>query len=126
MILTTSLHVPCTDDLAEQEGEIDAQKEEAAPQTPGAEDGGWGAVEADDAAAVKASAPAVAAEPEEPEEVTKSYDEYLAEKAAAALEFGKKEVRQVTGESLEGTAFRREALDDFFSGKVSLALVSFV
>ncbi len=51
----------------------------------------------------------------------KSYDEFLAERAQAALVMGlgKKEGRQVNAESLEGKAFRREAADDvFFAGKV--------
>lgn len=90
---------------AEQEGEKDAQVEGEAPQTP--------APEAEEAA------PAAAAEPEEPEEITKSYDEYLAERAASQLAgLGKKEGRQVNSETLEGTQFRREAINDFFHGKV--------
>jgi plasminogen activator inhibitor 1 RNA-binding protein len=91
---------------AEQEGEKDAQVEGDAPQTP--------AVEAEE------EATAAAAEPEEPEEITKSYDEYLAERAASQLAgLGKKEGRQVNSETLEGTQFRREAINDFFTGKVS-------
>jgi len=92
---------------AEVEGEKDAQKEEAAPGTPAAE----GAAEGDDAAATTAAAAA----PEEEEDNTKSYDQYLAEKAAAAADFGKKEGRKVTGETLEGKAFRREEVNDFFN-----------
>lgn len=102
--------------LAEVQGEKDAEVEENAPETPAPEgdDGGWGAAEATEA-------PAAAPEAEEePEEVTKSYDQYLAERAAAAFEFGKKEARQVGQSTLEGTAFVREAVDDFFSGKVRI------
>lgn len=117
---------------AEVEGEKDAADEETAPQTPAAEgDGGWGASDEPAAAATGGwgtDEPTAAATgfgddaeetPEEPEEVQKSYEEYLAEKAAAALEFGKKEVRQVSEAALEGTAFVREGIVDFFSGKVS-------
>ncbi|WWD17663.1 hypothetical protein CI109_102104 [Kwoniella shandongensis] len=92
----------------EVEGEKDAQVEEAAPGTP--------AVEGEEAPAAEEAAAPV--EPEEPEEVTKSYEEYLAEKAQAALDLaalGKKQVREVSTE-VEGKAFVREALDEFFSG----------
>ncbi|WVQ77045.1 hypothetical protein IAR50_006724 [Cryptococcus sp. DSM 104548] len=88
-------------------GEKDAQAEETAPQTP-AED--------------TAAAPEPEAE-EEPEEVTKSYEEYLAEKAeesARLANLGKKQGREVSGD-VEGKAFVREALDDFFSGKTKTA-----
>lgn len=94
---------------AEVEGEKDAVAEENAPQTPAAEG----------EEPVAAEAAADVAE-EEPEEVQKSLDQYLAERAAAALAVGKKEARQVSAETLEGQAFRREAIDEFFSGKVSL------
>ncbi|KAK4686041.1 hypothetical protein P7C73_g4092, partial [Tremellales sp. Uapishka_1] len=90
---------------AEVEGENDAQAEETAPGTP---------------AETKAAEPTPEApvEPEEPEEVTKSYDEYLAELAAKNLgALGKKEGRKVEGETLEGKAFRREAVADFYNGK---------
>ena len=64
---------------------------------------------------------------EEEEEVTKSYDEYLAERAAAQdATIGKKEGRQVNNETVEGTQFSREAIADFFSGgKVCHPLLSF-
>ena len=86
------------------QGEKDAQAEETAPGTPAAED-----------APVEAAAEET---PEEPEEVQKSYDDFLAEKAAAAIAFGKKEGRQVNAETVEGKAFVREGIDDFFAGKV--------
>lgn len=98
---------------AEQQGEKDAQDEGKAPQTPAADAdaAGWGVAENE-------ATVAPAAEPEEPEEVTKSYDEYLAERAAAQLAgIGKKEGRQVNSETLEGTQFVRDAVNDFFSGK---------
>lgn len=97
---------------AEQQGEKDAQDEENTPQTPAeGADGGWGAAEGE--TAVAAAAPVE----EEEEEVTKSYDEYLAERAATQNStFGKKEGRQVNNETVEGVQFRREAIDDFFSG----------
>jgi len=103
---------------AEQQGEKDAQDEENAPQTPAAEkaDGGWGAAEGE--ATVAPAAPVE----EEEEEITKSYDEYLAERAATQNStFGKKEGRQVNNETVEGTQFRREGIDDFFSGKEKAA-----
>lgn len=96
--------VTIADDLAEVQGESDAQAEETAPGTP-----------AEGAAPVEA---AEAAAPEEPEEVQKSYDQFLAEKAEQAFAFGKKEGRQVNEDTLEGKAFVREGIDDFFSGKV--------
>ena len=105
--------------VAEVEGETDAVAEENTPQTPAVEgeDGGWGAPTVS-ATEATATAPEAAA-PEEPEEVQKSYDEFLAERAQQALGgFGKKEGRQVTSETPEGKAFRREALDDFYAGKV--------
>ena len=119
----------CTDSyrfVAEEEGEKDAQVEENAPQTPAADDGGWGADETPAAAADAGEKPSggFAAEeetPEEPEEIQKSYDEFLAEKAKEALSFGKKEGRQVNSEDLEGKAFVREGIDDFFSGKVEFS-----
>lgn len=103
-----------TDVVAEQQGEKDAQDEDNTPQTPAAEgaDGGWGAAEGE--ATVTPAAPV-----EEEEEVTKSYDEYLAERAASQISgLGKKEGRQVNSETVEGTQFRREAINDFFHGKV--------
>ena len=51
----------------------------------------------------------------------KSYDDFLAEKAAQAFAFGKKEGRQVNADTVEGKAFVREGIDDFFSGKVRRA-----
>jgi len=93
---------------AEVEGEKDAQAEETAPGTPA------------EAPAAEAAAE-VEATPEEPEEVQKSYDDFLAEKAASAFAFGKKEGRQVNSETLEGKAFVREGINDFFTGKVSHA-----
>ncbi|ORY29352.1 hypothetical protein BCR39DRAFT_532456 [Naematelia encephala] len=103
---------------AELEGEKDAEVEEA--QTPAGEDGGWAAP---DAAPAAEATPDAAAEPEEPEEVQKSYDEFLAERTAAALSagLGKKEVRTVNSETLEGKAFVRETIDEFFSGKEKAA-----
>ncbi|ORX37374.1 hypothetical protein BD324DRAFT_608653 [Kockovaella imperatae] len=100
---------------AEEEGEKDAQAEETAPQTPAAEDGGWGAGADGEA---RTGADAEEETPAEPEEVQKSYDQFLAERAEQALSsgFGKKESRQVTGDNLEGKAFVREGIDDFFSG----------
>lgn len=92
---------------AEVQGEKDAQAEETAPGTPAAED-----------APVEAAAEET---PEEPEEVQKSYDDFLAEKAAAAFAFGKKEGRQVNAETVEGKAFVREGIDDFFAGKEKTA-----
>lgn len=85
---------------AEVEGLKDAVAEENA-ETPAAE----------------AEGETAAAEPEEPEEVQKSLDEYLAERASNALALGKKEARQVNSDSVEGKAFVREAIDEFFSGK---------
>lgn len=107
---------------AEVEGEKDAVAEENTPQTPApeGEDGGWGAPEAS-ADAPAATAAAEEAEPEEPEEIQKSYDEFLAEKAAQQLQFGKKEGRSVNAETLEGKAFVRETIDEFFSGKEKTA-----
>jgi hypothetical protein len=76
------------------------------PQTP-----------AEGAAEGETTAAAAAPVEEEEEEVTKSYDEYLAERAATQNStFGKKEGRQVNNETVEGVQFRREAIDDFFSG----------
>lgn len=103
---------------AEQQGEKDAQDEDNTPQTPAAEgaDGGWGAAEGE--ATVTPAAPVE----EEEEEVTKSYDEYLAERAASQISgLGKKEGRQVNSETVEGTQFRREAINDFFHGKEKAA-----
>ena len=88
-------------------------------------DGGWGApttsapggAEGDTAFATTAEPEA----PAEPEEIQKSYDEFLAERARAALSagLGKKEGRLVNAETLEGKAFRREAANDvYFAGKV--------
>ncbi|WWC66180.1 uncharacterized protein I206_100081 [Kwoniella pini CBS 10737] len=88
----------------EVEGEKDAQTEEAQPETPAPE------------AAEEVATPA---EPEEPEEVTKSYDDFLAERAQQALSIPgleKKEARTVSGD-LEGTAFVRSGVEEFFSGK---------
>jgi len=102
---------------AEVEGQQDAVKEENAPQTPVGEeaDGGWGA--ANDAPATAAAETTEAAEPVEPEEIQKSLDEYLAERAAQAVSFGKKESRQVSAETVEGREFRRAAMDDFYAPK---------
>lgn len=96
---------------AEVEGEKDAQGEETAPATPAAEG----------ADAIAAEGEKVDETPEEPEEVQKSYDQFLAEKAEQAFAFGKKEARQVTGETLEGKAFVREGVDEFFAGKEKTA-----
>ena len=145
-MLPTCFWTSANDGSAEVQGENDAVAEEKAPQTPRVEDddGGWGAPAAGEKAQTSGAgnddggwgAPEVstfaetngaafpAAEPEtaaEPEEVQKSYDEFLAERAQAALSsgLGKKEGRQVNAETLEGKAFRREAAEDtLFSGKV--------
>jgi len=131
--------------LAELEGEVDAVAEENTPQTPGGAaaaddgdggwgveetpaktaeardaDGGWGAADTSANADVAPTADEPKA-PAEPEEIQKSYDEFVAERAQAALSsgLGKKEARQVNSESLEGKAFRREATEDvYFAGKV--------
>lgn len=91
---------------AEVEGAVDANKEAAEPQTPTGE-----------------TAPAVeetAAEkkPEEEEDNTKSYEEYLAErKAAQKAELGKLEGRTVEGTSdFVGSVFQRKEEEEFFSG----------
>lgn len=101
--------------LDEVEGEKDAKVEENAPQTPA------------EAVAAETEAPAAEAEAEqEPEEVTKSYEEYLAERAqqnAAIAALGKKQAREVASE-VEGKAFVREAIDDFFSGKVRFFFIT--
>lgn len=97
---------------AEVEGERDAVVEENTPETPAPE-----GVEADDVAAA-------VTEPAEPEEIQKGLDEYLAERASAAFEFGKKEGRRVNAETLEGSEFRRQGIDDFFTGKVSFHRIS--
>lgn len=56
----------------------------------------------------------------EPEEIQKSLDQYLAERAQASLGgIGKKEARTVESDKLEGQAFVREGIDEFFHGKVS-------
>ncbi|WRT64359.1 uncharacterized protein IL334_001291 [Kwoniella shivajii] len=91
----------------EVEGEKDAETEEAQPQTPAPE------------AEAAAEEPAAPVEPEEPEEVTKSYDDFLAERAQQALNIPgleKKEARTVQS-NLEGTAFVRQGVEEFFSGK---------
>lgn len=94
---------------AEVQGEQDAVVEENTPQTP--------APEADAAAEGETEQPAAEAEPAEPEEVQKSLDEYLAERAKEAMTFGKKEGRTVTADTLEGSEFRRAAIEEFFSNK---------
>lgn len=100
--------------LDEVEGEKDAKVEENAPQTPA------------EGVVGEAEAPAAEGEAEqEPEEVTKSYEEYLAERAqqnSAIAALGKKQTREVASE-IEGKAFVREAIDDFFSGKASLNFI---
>ncbi|KAL1413022.1 hypothetical protein Q8F55_000771 [Vanrija albida] len=75
--------------------------------------------ETDGVEAAAAPAEEVAEEVVEEEDTSKTLDQYLAEKAEAALsgDLGKKEVRQVTADNLEGTAFKREEDEDFFSGK---------
>jgi len=88
---------------AEVEGQADAVVEENTPQSPAPE-----GVEADQVAAE---------EPVEPEEIQKSLDEYLAERAAAAVSFGKKEGRTVTAETLEGSEFVRQGIDEFYSSR---------
>ena len=80
---------------AEVQGENDAEAEEKAPETP---------------------AEPVEETPAEPEEVQKSLDEYLAERANSAF-FGKKEGRQVDADTVEGSQFVREGIDQFFAGK---------
>lgn len=56
----------------------------------------------------------------EPEDNSKTLDQYLAEKAEKALGgvLAQKEARQVSADDVEGKTFKREELDDFFSGKV--------
>jgi plasminogen activator inhibitor 1 RNA-binding protein len=107
------------------EGEGDAVAEENTPQTPAveADNGGWDTpvVSATDTIVPTTAVPESEVQAE-PEEVQKSYDEFLAERAQAALAMGlgKKEGRVVNAETLEGKAFRREAAEDvFFAGKVS-------
>lgn len=102
------------DFAAEVEGERDAAVEENAPATPGPD-----VVEADAAADATADTAAAAPAEVDPEENQKGLDAYLAERAAAAFEFGKKEGRQVNADSLEGQEFRRQGIEDFFSAKVS-------
>ncbi|KAL7419244.1 carbamoyl-phosphate synthase (glutamine-hydrolyzing) cpa2 [Cryptotrichosporon argae] len=84
---------------AEVAGEIDAQADQKVA-TP-AEDAEEGA-----------------AADEEAEPATKTLDQYLAEQAEKNLAgIGKKDSRQVSSDTLEGKAFVREAIDEFFSGK---------
>lgn len=91
---------------AEVEGAVDANKEAAAPDT-------------DAPATPVADAPAAEKKVEEEEDNTKSYEEYLAEKAKAANAFGQLEGRQVEGTSdFVGSALKKsnEVEDPFFSG----------
>lgn len=90
---------------AEVEGAVDATKEAAAPDA--------------DAAAPAAEAPAAEKKVEEEEDNTKSYEEYLAEKAKSAAAFAQPEARQVTGTSdFVGSALKKshDEEDPFFSG----------
>lgn len=59
-------------------------------------------------------------EEQEPEDNSKTLDQYLAERAAAALagDLAKKEARAVSDE-VEGKQFQREEPENFFVGKVS-------
>lgn len=91
---------------AEVEGAVDANKEAAAPDT-------------DAPTTPAADAPAAEKKVEEEEDNTKSYEEYLAEKAKQASAFGQLEGRQVEGTSdFVGSALKKSAEpeDPFFSG----------
>lgn len=95
---------------AEVEGAVDASKEAAAPDADAA---------AAPAAAAATEAPAAEKKVEEEEDNTKSYDEYLAEKAKAAASFAQLEGRRVEGTSdFVGSALKKsdEPEDPFFSG----------
>lgn len=96
---------------AEVEGAKDATEEAAVPQTP--------AVEVAPEAKTE-QAPAVAEQkPEEEEDNTKSYEEYLAERAQAALHLniGKLEGRKVEGTSeLVGSALTKQQEEEWYSG----------
>ncbi|KAJ9107931.1 hypothetical protein QFC19_002674 [Naganishia cerealis] len=90
---------------AEVEGAVDASKEAAAPDA--------------EATAAATEAPAAEKKVEEEEDNTKSYEEYLAEKAKAAASFAQLEGRQVEGSSdFVGSALKKsdEPEDPFFSG----------
>lgn len=92
---------------AEVEGAVDASTEAAAPDADAA------------APAAATEAPAAEKKVEEEEDNTKSYEEYLAEKAKTAAAFGQLEGRQVTGTSdFVGSALKKthEVEDPFFSG----------
>jgi plasminogen activator inhibitor 1 RNA-binding protein len=74
-----------------------------------------------DVAEEGAETPAPAAEEAEPEDNSKTLDQYLAERASAALggQLAKKEARQVA-DDVEGKQFEREEMENFFGGsKVS-------
>ncbi|KAJ9102453.1 hypothetical protein QFC21_002853 [Naganishia friedmannii] len=96
---------------AEVEGAVDASKEAASPDADAA------ATPA--AAAASTEAPVAEKKVEEEEDNTKSYEEYLAEKAKAASAFAQLEGRQVVGTSdFVGSALKKsdEPEDPFFSG----------
>jgi len=95
---------------AEVEGEKDASAEAAAPQTPAVET-------APDAKPEEAAA--AESKPEEEEDNTKSYEEYLAERAQAALalNIGKLEGRKVEGASeIVGAALSKPEEEEWYSG----------
>lgn len=75
-----------------------------------------------DVAEAGADTPAPQEEEEaEPEDNSKTLDQYLAERTATALggDLGKKEARQVA-DDVEGKQFEREEMENFFvGGKVS-------
>ncbi|EKC98060.1 hypothetical protein A1Q2_07606 [Trichosporon asahii var. asahii CBS 8904] len=70
-------------------------------------------------AVVDAAAPEEETEEAEPEDNSKTLDQYLAERAEAALSgnLGKKEARQVNTDDVKGTEFKREDPEEFFVGK---------
>ncbi|KAJ9121652.1 hypothetical protein QFC22_002272 [Naganishia vaughanmartiniae] len=102
---------------AEVEGAVDASKEAASPDADAA---------APAAAAAATEAPVAEKKVEEEEDNTKSYEEYLAEKAKAASAFAQLEGRRVEGTSdFVGSALKKsdEPEDPFFSGlKVSCSV----
>lgn len=92
---------------AEVEGAVDASKEAASPDADAA------------APAAATEAPVAEKKVEEEEDNTKSYEEYLAEKAKAASAFAQLEGRRVEGTSdFVGSALKKsdEPEDPFFSG----------
>lgn len=103
---------------AELNAEVEGQTDAVAEEKDAAADGGWDAPETPAAGAEATADAAAPAEEQEPEEVQRSLDDYLAERAAGALgDLGKKERRTVNAETLEGSQFTREGIDEFFQGK---------